>query len=101
MIVVLLIGFLYSHGGYHLLFDESAYAYAPDEEHTEEGIEVISGPRPRFFAKSDPQGIGWWGNEWYFNLYRSKIRDFCAQEGCEWPRYVRAEHGSALEGDSP
>lgn len=82
--------------GYYLLFDESAYAYCPDEEYTEDGRAVISGPRPRFFPKSDPQQIGWWGNEWYFDSYRDQVRAFCTREGCEWPRYVGQEFGAVF-----
>lgn len=80
--------------GYYIIFDESAYAYCPDEEITENGRTVISGPRPRFFPKSDPQQIGWWGNEWYFDFYRDQIRAFCIREGCEWPRDVGKEFGN-------
>jgi hypothetical protein len=82
--------------GYYLLFDESAYAYCLDEEYTEDGRVVISGPRPRFFSKSDPQQIGWWGNEWYFDFYRDQVRAFCKREGCDWPRYVRREFGAVF-----
>ena len=96
MIGVLLIGFFVYHAGYYVIFDESRYAYSPDEDNTEGGVQVISGPRPRFFGESDIHQTGWWGDEWYFDLYRSKIRAFCDREGCEWPMHIRAEHGSIV-----